>query len=244
LDVGTGTSRRLTFDPHDDCGPVWSPDGRRIAFFSDRRGVREIYVKAADGSGEDALVLASKDFGLHPEDWSADGRFLSYNSARPGRDNDLFLLPMTGPEDRTPITFLATEATESFSSISPNRRWIAYWSFASGLPEVYVREVSAEGKAGPGQWQISQDRGFWPRWRADGKELLFFSKPGVMAVDVRPDGRTFEAGAPRPLGIAVADDGGPQAVGPLRITRDGRRILLSMRAEVREPIRVLVNWLP
>ena len=100
LDVATGAGRRITFDPHDDCAPVWSPDGQRIAFFSDRRGVREIYQKLANGSGEDELVLASKDFGLNPEDWSADGRFLSYNSARPGHDNDLFLLPMAGSEER------------------------------------------------------------------------------------------------------------------------------------------------
>ena len=189
-------------------------------------------------------MLASKDFGLHPEDWSADGRFLSYNSPRPGRGNDLFLLPMTGPEDRMPITFLATEATESFSSIAPNGRWIAYWSFASGRPEVYVREVSPEGRAGPGQWQISQDRGFWPRWRADGKELLFFSRTAVMAVDVAPDGRAFAGGDPRPLGIERDRRWWPLEAGPLRVTRDGQRLLLSTRAEPPEPIRVLVNWLP
>ena len=61
LDVARGTSRRLTFDPADDCGPAWSPDGSRIAFFSDRRGVREIYRKPANGSGDDELLLASKD---------------------------------------------------------------------------------------------------------------------------------------------------------------------------------------
>jgi Tol biopolymer transport system component len=243
LDVATGTSRRLTFDPHDDCAPVWSPDGSRIAFFSDRRGVREIYQKLANGSGEDELVLASKDFPLHPEDWSADGRFLSYNSPRPGHENDLFLLPMTGSGDRTRITFLATEANEGFSRIAPNGRWIAYWSFASGRPEVYVREVSAQGTAGPGQWQISHNVGFWPQWRADGRELLFFSRTGVMAVDVNPDGRAFEGSAPRPLAIVLGDDD-PLEVGPLRVTRDGQRFLLSDRVEPREPIRVLVNWLP
>jgi Tol biopolymer transport system component len=243
LDVATGTSRRLTFDPHDDCGPVWSPDGSRIAFFSDRRGVREIYQKLANGSGEDELVLASKDFPLHPEDWSADGRFLSYNSPRPGHQNDLFLLPLTGSPDRTPMTFLATEANEGFSRIAPNRRWIAYWSLVSGTPQVYVREVSVEGKAGPGQWQISHRVGFWPAWRADGKELFFFEGTGVMAVDVNPEGRAFQASAPHPLGIPLGDVD-PIELGPLRGTRDGQRFLLRDRVEPPEPIRVLVNWLP
>ena len=87
FDVERGTSRRLTFDPADDCGPAWSPDGRRIAFFSDRRGTREIYVKAANGSGDEELLLAAKDqesrdpLGMSSEDWSADGRFLVYNAA-------------------------------------------------------------------------------------------------------------------------------------------------------------------
>jgi TolB protein len=126
MDVASGESRRLTFDPHDDCGATFSPDGKRIVFFSDRRGVRELYQKAADGSGDDELLLASNDVGLHPEDWSADGRFLSYNAARPGQSHDLFLLDFTKGKEASPISFLATPAMETASTLAPNGNYMAY----------------------------------------------------------------------------------------------------------------------
>jgi Tol biopolymer transport system component len=243
LDVSSGASRRLTFDPHDDCGPIWSPDGAWIAFFSDRRGVRELYRKRADGSGEDELLLASKDFPLHVEDWSADGRFLAYNSPRPGHDHDLFLLPLASPGEASPIPFLATPAMETAGRIAPSGRWIAYMSNETGVMQVYVRELSPHGNPGPGKWQISHDRGYTPRWRADGKELFFFERSTPMAVDVKTDGPRFEAGVPRPLGITLGDDVGP-FLNHYCVRRDGQRLLLSVPVKQAEPVRVLVNWLP
>ena len=181
IDTASGASRRLTFDPHDEAGPTWSPDGKRIIFFSDRRGVREIYQRAADGTGAEELLLASTDFGLHPEDWSADGRFLSYNSAKPGGSHDLFVLPLSKEGPAVPIPFLATPAMESASVISPNGRYMAYHSNESGTMQVYVRELTPEGRAGPGKWQVSKPRPFaaWPRWRSDGRELFYAAGPAA-----------------------------------------------------------------
>jgi Tol biopolymer transport system component len=243
LDAKSGASRRLTFDPHDDCGPIWSPDGTWIAFFSDRRGVRELYRKRADGSGEDELLLASKDFPLHVEDWSADGRFLSYNSPRPGHGLDLFLLPLTPPGEASPIPFLATPAMETGSRLAPSGRWMAYMSNETGVMEVYVREVSPQGRPGPGKWQISHDRGYTPRWRPDGKELFFFERSTPMAVDVKTDGPRFEAGVPKALGITLGEDAGP-FLNAFCVRRDGQQLLFGVPVKRGEPVRVLVNWWP
>jgi Tol biopolymer transport system component len=244
FDVPTGTSRRLTFDPHDDCGQVWSPDGKKIAFFSDRRGVREIYQKWADGSGDDELLLASKDYALHVEDWSTDGRFIVFNSPRPGHDKDLFLLPMSSSGAGEPISLVATEVMETEANIAPSGRWIAYMSMESGAAEVYVRDLSPEGKPGPGKWQVSQGGGFQPRWRPDGKELFFYGMVGMMAAPVKTDGSTFEAGVPRAIGVTLGDDVGPFEVDRFHVTRDGQRFLMNARLKPPEPIRILVNWLP
>jgi Tol biopolymer transport system component len=243
LDAASGASRRLTFDPHDDCGAIWSPDGVWIAFFSDRRGVRELYRKRADGSGDDELLLASKDFPLNTEDWSADGRFLVYTAPRPGHVHDLFLLPLGPAAEASPIPFLATPAMETAGRLAPSGRWMAYMSNESGVMQVYVREVTPEGRPGPGKWQISHDRGYTPRWRPDGKELFFFERSTPMAVDVKTDGPRFEAGVAKPLGITLGDDVGP-FLNHFCVRRDGQHLLFSVPVKHSEPVRVLVNWLP
>ncbi len=243
VDVGSGAARRLTFDPHEDCAPTWSPDGKTIIFFSDRRGVREIYRKPADGSGDDELVLASTTFGLNPEDWSADGRFLSYNSARPAEAHDIFVLPLSKEGRAAPMPFLATPGMESGSVIAPNGRYVAYYSNESGSFQVYVRELTPEGRAGPEKWQVSRTsrRSFWPRWRADGRELFFFGGPpaSVIAVDVVTHGPTFRSGEERSL-FRLSQGVGP----PFRVSRDGQRFLFMVPANPPEPIRILVNWFP
>ena len=244
LDVASGTPRRLTFDPHDDCNPVWSPDGSRVAFFSDRRGVREIYQKRVDGSGDDELLVASEDFGRNLESWSADGRFLSYNAARPGRSNDIFLVPLSKPGEASPVPFLATPAVEHFSALSPNGRFLAYQSDESGRAELYVREVTVQGLPGPGKWQISNGAAsLYPRWRPDGRELLFFDRAGLLAASVQTDGSTFRFGVPKPLGVRRGEHV-PMGFGLWSVSRDGQRLLFGVPTRPPEPLRILVNWLP
>jgi len=239
FDVPAGTSRRLTFDPHDECGQTWSADGTRIAFFSDRRGVREIYQKAADGSGEDELLVESRDFPLHVEDWSADGRFLVLNSPRSRTSLDLLIAPLRPSQERMPIPFQASAAVEHHGKFSPNGRWIVYCSSESGRPEIYVRDFTPQGRPGPGKWQISKAGGWVTRWRRDGKEILYATGETILSVAVQGKGPLFEPGAATPIGATLAL---PREA--FDVTRDGQRLLTLVPLKSHEPIRVLVNWLP
>ncbi len=252
FDLDRGASSRLTFDPAEDLGATWSPDGTRIVFTSDRRGKREIYQKLANGSGGDELLLESKDRYAHAEDQSPDGRFLLFNWQGGADQFDLFVLPLSSGHDRRPVRFLASEFKEGDGQFSPDGRFVAYRSYESGRSEAYVRDMSPDGTAGPGKWQVSTDGGSEPRWRRDGKELFYLAGPAavsdasgpgtLMAVPLKTDGASFEPGVPQPLFEVRLPE---QRRNRFVVTRDGQRFLVNTAFEPTfQPIQVLVNWLP
>ena len=142
-----------------------------------------------------------------PQDWSDDGRFLSYVSADPQTDWDLWVLPMEG--DLKPWAFLKTQFSERGAQFSPDGRWVAYMSNESGRLEIYVRPFvvpaasAATGNAADavsGQWQVSTDGGIYPHWRRDGKEIYYIAPDGQMMVaPVNATATTLEPGAPKGL---------------------------------------------
>ncbi len=95
-----------------------------------------------------------------------------------------------------------------------------------------------------GKWQVSVAGGELPRWRSDGKELFFHFGDGFFAVDVKTDGASFEAGAPRPLFEVPDESSSPIGGAPFAVTRDGQRFLILEQVEktASEPLEVLVNW--
>src|SRR5207237_10906010 len=179
------TTPRIPLEPYVDRKPVWAPDRKRIVFTSNRGGHYDLYQKSANGAGEDELLFKS-DQDKFPSGWSQDGRFLIFQSIDPKTPSDMWVLPMEG--DRKPLPFLRTEFNEAQAKFSPDGRWIAYTSFESGRPEIYVRPFLPPGSAGGvsagGKWQISKSGGGLARWRGDSKELFYVENQRVMAVDI------------------------------------------------------------
>jgi eukaryotic-like serine/threonine-protein kinase len=235
-----GVSTRFTFAPSVERSPIWSPDGSRLVFTSNRGGHFDLYQKNANGAGEDELLFKS-DQDKQPTSWSRDGRFLLFTANDPKTTADIWVLPLEG--DRKPVPFLRTEFIEFQGSFSPDGRWVAYSSFESGRPEVYVRPFSPPGGAGSasagGKWQISKAGGSNPRWRGDSKELFYSTQDGrVVAVEVTAN-PTFQAGIPQPLFNVAPNGTAPQ------VTADGKRFLIAappQQASVEIPITVLLNW--
>ena len=234
FDLVRGTSSRLTFDPADDLNPVWSPDGNRMAFSSNRKGHRDIYVKPANGTAQEELLFESA-LDKSVEDWSPDGNLLLFNASM-GRE--VWSLPVAGnPADRKPSPLLKTQFGEDESQISPNGRWVAYRSSEGGRNEIFVQSLPI----GQGKWQISTAGGAVPRWRGDGKEL-FFETPGhLMAVDTKTDGPSFEAGIPH---LLFETRLGPTNRNNYVVTRDGKRFLVEVPIEqgTTAPIEVVLNF--
>jgi Tol biopolymer transport system component len=190
----------LTFDPRIERHPVWSPDGAHIAFSVGGLLGGKLQRKPADGSGDAALLLDAA--AAVPQDWSPDGRHLLYLTYDAKTGSDLWVLPLEG--DRKPFPFQVTPFIEAQARFSPDGRFVAYLSSESGRAEVYVRPfvISGATDAGAqgGKWMVSNGGGVQPRWRSDGREILYLAPSGkLMSVGVTATGSSLQAAAPVPL---------------------------------------------
>ena len=195
-DLRRGTEAILTTDATIDRAPLWTPDGERVVFHSDRDG-GGLFSKLVDAPGEAELVMTARAGApfIEPGAWSADGRTLVFGEVAGGLvaggppDN---LFSMEG--DRASEPLLATESRETAPSISPDGNWIAYASDETGQREVYVQRFPGLGAKKP----ISTDGGGQPVWSPDGSELFYRGPRGMMAVPVDTE-PTFSAGDPEVL---------------------------------------------
>ena len=248
IDLARGLTTRFTFDAASDAQPVWSPDGTRIAWQSNRGGFGGLYSKLADGSGSDELLYKLGD-GTLPglTDWTHDGRFLVYSY-----QSDIWALPVSGNvEDRKPVPLVQADQNQLGAYVSPDQRWVAYLSNESGRQELYVQPFSpgtggaTQASPAAGKWMLSNGTLGMARWRADSKELLFLGTDGgVMAVDIAP-GPVFKASAPKVLfqlpRVILTMAGNPGQI--VDVTRDHQRFLLTMPIlDEDSGLNVVLNW--
>jgi hypothetical protein len=195
VDLERNTTSRFTYDPGNETTPIWSRDGNRVAFLSDRKGgVNDIYWKSADG-GDEELLYGSSEQWKTPEDFSPDGRYFVFGRTSPETLDDIWLLPMTGA-DRQPIRYLATPATENGGVVSPNGRWLAYDSNESGQEEVYVQSFPTPGH----KRQVSTRGGSVHNWNREGT-AIYYGLVGdggydLIRVPVTENGANLELGHP------------------------------------------------
>jgi Tol biopolymer transport system component len=233
-DLAGGTGSRFTLGSSANRFPIWSPDGSRVYFSSNRKGSGDLYVKSASGAGDEEQVFHS-DGWVWPSGCSRDGRFLAFTHYGPQSETDIRLLPLAG--DKKSVVFTSEKTKEPVARISPDSRWIAYESEESGRGEIHVASFPEPG----GKWQVSTGGGAYARWRRDGKELYFVSsEEEMMAVDVRV-GTSFEFGKPRLL----------FKLPPIPNTNywyydvapDGNRFLVTYPVETTQaPLSLVLNW--
>ena len=239
FDAVRGVGSRATFDSGNELEGVWSPDGSRLVYNSNRAGRLNLYEKAASGAGQDALVLESA-VNKYVQSWSPDGKSLLFvTPPGPNSSFDLWTLPLTG--ERTPRPFLQTPFNEGRAAMfAPDGRWISYQSDESGQLEVYVTPFPAD----PARKQrISTAGGTTGRWAGNGREILYY-EPGTsrfQSVTLTYRGDGVEVGAAKPLfKVRPNLDWGLW----YDVTRDGQRFLVNTLPDhgTPTPLTLVVNW--
>jgi eukaryotic-like serine/threonine-protein kinase len=183
---------RTTLTPLTSAGSsqasTWTPDGNHVAYRGTRTGFRNLFWKAADGTGDEERLATSENTQT-PGSWSPDGKWLAYHEASSTTGNDIWVLPVNG--DRKPQVFLRTPFQEGNPRFSPDGRWVAYESTESGRNEVYARPFPGSGAKS----QISTQGGTEPVWSRNGRELFYLNGDKMMAVDTATQ-PTFTAEPP------------------------------------------------
>jgi dipeptidyl aminopeptidase/acylaminoacyl peptidase len=231
-DIARETMTRLTFES-DNFFPVWSPDGRAIAFTSRRAGPAGIFIMSVDGTSPPRPLVTTNILSFSGS-FSADGRTLYYRRTDPKSGFDIFSI---GVDDTTSTEHpvVQTSFNESAPAVSPDGRLLAYVSDESGRNEIYVRRLDADAR----RWLVTTDGGTEPLWSRDGKELYFRRGPDLLAVPVA-------AGATPEFGTATKLFTGSY-VGRARWTKydispDGKRFLMIRSERLGERIEVTTDW--
>jgi dipeptidyl aminopeptidase/acylaminoacyl peptidase len=236
LDLARGVPTRFTADPAPDVAPIWSADGNKVIFRSDRGGLSELFEKPSGGSAvEHRLAQIEAWF---PSDLSPDGRFVLFHTPRTLNLFDIMLLPLSG--DPKPSAYVDSMFNDIGGRFSPDGRWVAYASDESGQMEVYVQSFPRTDRGR----RISTGGGSEPRWRGDGQELFYLASDGtLMGVPVRGT-KTFESGTPQRLFRTQVPVFGSPYRSNYEVTSDGQRFLVNtlVPGAVSEPIEVVLNW--
>ena len=246
FDLVENRATQFTFAAGSDRSPIWSPDGKQLAFASLRPGAPGMYRKLAGGGQPEQLLLPSRITWREehwPSDWSSRG--IVYESGKDAESDDIWMLPLEG--DHEPYPLVSEPGNQRHARLSPDGKWLAYVTdVTAGVPEVIVASVITPGA----KWRISTGGGAFPRWRRDGKELFYLASGGaLMALPVEADrDGALRPGAARSLfqtGIRVLGGLGNGAL-VYDVSSDGERFLVMSPKKteaVSTPVIVVVtNW--
>ncbi len=225
------TMTRLTFGSGTNIAPVWSPDGRYVAFLGPGGGVWSV---RSDGASKAQPLIQGKDV-LVPFSFTPDGKRLVYNEVNPVTAYDIWTVPIesdgTGLRAGKPESFLQTPADERNPAFSPDGRWLAYSSNESGAYEVYVRAFPDKG----GKWQISNAGGAYPLWSSNGHELFFRNVDNrIMVATYSATADSFVPDKPHVWSDKQLANFGIVGTATYDLAPDGKRIAALMPVETAE----------
>ncbi len=233
-DLRRGVSSRFTFDPAMDLCPVWSPDGRQIVYTIRKDGTSNLYLKDASGAREPELLLATNEEKF-ASDWTSTGHIIFGSRSSSEGGFDVWALPVSG--DRKPFPLVKTRFNDLFATVSPDGKYLTWFSNESGAFQVYVQEFPEPRS----KWQVSANGGRQPFWSANGRELYFRDALNSILAAPVETGPEFKAGIPQKL--FETRFAATQVRGHFRPAPDGRFLVLAPAGtEQSVPTSVVLNW--
>jgi Tol biopolymer transport system component len=248
-DLVRESESRLTPPGSQGGAALWSPDSSLVWF--GMTGPEGPGTYQRDLKGGQLQIVQKRDPAAPartPSDWSRDGRFVIYTENNPKTRADIWYAPVESGklDEKAAVKLLGTDAVESQGQLSPDGKWLAYYSDESGKGEVYIRPFPTGSQV----WKVSADGGREPRWRSDGKELFFTGPPAtaratVMAATIDANGRGgLRIGPPQKLfefrGYVIVPQSNVFTYSP---HPDRQRFLVNELVETGEPtVNVITNW--
>lgn len=233
--LATGTTTRITFTPGLNSNPVWSPDGKLVAFSSGP----DVYIKNADGSGARELVYrADSTYYKTVDDWSSDGTKLLINDLLPRAGFEFVIVDLKTKNVERYLVSGNTTQTLMSGKFSRDMKWMLYSSNQSGANQIYVRPLD---RTQSGMWQVSTQGGSQGWWVDDDRAIIYLTNDGkVYEVGVNGSGKSFSVGTPKYL-FSLSDE---NLSGLVDVSANGQ-VFLGVRPMGKAaipPLTYIQNW--
>ena len=232
-DITSTALTRLTLDGHSG-NPVWSPDGKRIAFSRDEGRVSgtHVFSIASDGSGQPELLVGGSA-SQWPGQWTPDGQTFIYDER--ARTERMHIMAITNGVRRQMVVSAQYEAR--LPAVSPDGRWLAYTSDETNRTEVYVRPIAAGAS---GKWQVSTEGGTQPVWSRDGKTLYYRGNQSILAASIDAGPSAISVG---PRRVFAPDRFTMNNTINFSTTADANRLMVLIPTGEAAHVAVVVNWM-
>jgi Tol biopolymer transport system component len=199
LDLARGDVAPLSTQAGRNDRPIWSRDGKRIVWSSDRTGAQDFVVKDVDGAAPERVLYSSPVLFKSVSDWY--GQWLLVTQVDKDTAQNIYVLDASGTQP--PKLVVSSPMRDNSSTISPDGTWMLYGSAESGRFQLYAQSFPAPGR----RVTVSQDGGVTGWWRPDGRQVVYVGDDArsLWRVDVTPASDTLVFGTPRKFATLPAD---------------------------------------